>query len=539
MQEFTPDELEDARLPGSARVAARTLQGSSAAFYTRKKQGGRSEEGTETKRTASGSARTASRAGDVIFRSSSAADASAGNAEDGGIPGQENYLKLVRVAIEYMRDIFRTEMSQFEFSTKAARVDYMYVAMHSRPIPSVIYMKSNENEPIVPIGSVGTSRVVTFGSRKIELRFRLMIYKLSGGAVPSILRLLSACCPCLRPADTASALLASPPRRDSDGGDWMDGWMDGLQLQRGALRGHAEAERELGHDCARQGGGAFALLCFPLLLHHLTRRRAENGQPSDIAYSSPSGSRSSSRRRSEPAYAHGVWAKEASASASSEWFGESASTSESEVDDSAASATAAGACAAPVLDEPGVHPMPDEEAQRPAPPVPISSVRAEGEGAKGLGLRSHEAIPQPPSCPSSRLTNFFTGRSAPASSLFILGVLPLMLPRASTHCLAIRTFIPAPSRALVLGGVKLDSGAASPLLTIGPADASYLRILAEAESEKFQPGEIFLVQSTASPLTGGKQVGTCHNGFRMALAAASQGHLLNARAYSLELVRLQ
>ncbi|KAJ7458935.1 hypothetical protein FB451DRAFT_1182514 [Mycena latifolia] len=35
---------------------------------------------------------------------------------------------------------------------------------------------------------------------------------------------------------------------------------------------------------------------------------------------------------------------------------------------------------------------------------------------------------------------------------------------------------------------------------IGPVDASYLRILAEAESEEFQPGENFLVRSTASPL---------------------------------------
>ncbi|KAJ7469458.1 hypothetical protein FB451DRAFT_1176695 [Mycena latifolia] len=47
-------------------------------------------------------------------------------------------------------------------------------------------------------------------------------------------------------------------------------------------------------------------------------------------YSSPSGSCSSSRRRPDVTYAYGVRAKQASASASSEWFGESASESEAE-----------------------------------------------------------------------------------------------------------------------------------------------------------------------------------------------------------------
>ncbi|KAJ7469447.1 hypothetical protein FB451DRAFT_354427 [Mycena latifolia] len=222
-----------------------------------------------------------------------------------------------------------------------------------------------------------------------------------------MLRLLSACCPCLRPAEAGteddntvipnetSRLIPAPP-----------GLVAYSAGERGALAVDTQKLNErLGTIVrAKEGKMVNVSARAPFVMHRAPSVSSASAPPSPTApgvevasapaprtsrrppvltmtparaslyaesrYSSPSGSRSSSRRRPDTTYAYGVRAKQASAASGSEWFGESAPESEMDVEESAV-APSDSAAAAP------------EEVIVPAAPLPIAAVRAEGEGARG------------------------------------------------------------------------------------------------------------------------------------------------------------
>ncbi|KAJ7469475.1 hypothetical protein FB451DRAFT_1176711 [Mycena latifolia] len=194
----------------------------------------------------------------------------------------------------------------------------------------------------------------------------------NSGAVHSILRLLSVCCPCPCPADSeddyiyrVSALLASPPRlsralikttsisysagppvvtqklnerlcpimRAKEGKMANVSACTAFVMQRvpsapPSLSASSAATSDSptpGHESAPASRTSRRP---PVLT--MTPARASLYHHAESRYSSPAGSRSSSRRRPEPAYAYGVRAKQVSTA--SEWFGESASVPESEVE---------------------------------------------------------------------------------------------------------------------------------------------------------------------------------------------------------------
>ncbi|KAJ7443267.1 hypothetical protein FB451DRAFT_1413759 [Mycena latifolia] len=201
-----------------------------------------------------------------------------------------------------------------------------------------------------------------------------------------MLRLLSACCPCLRhtdadPEDDYTVIPNETARFTS-----CARCRFAAVLRRGApvdTQKLSERSSTWAWPCAPRRGDGQRSMRTPFVMHR-TPSAPPSHSPSFAStlyakshnrYFSPDASRSSSRRRADTICAHGVGMKQ-----SSQWLGESASESGVEVEDSGASAAGAGT---QVLEERRVCPMPDGEVRPPAAPVPITAVRAGGEGARG------------------------------------------------------------------------------------------------------------------------------------------------------------
>ncbi|KAJ7469462.1 hypothetical protein FB451DRAFT_1559941 [Mycena latifolia] len=150
---------------------------------------------------------------------------------------------------------------------------------------------------------------------ELALRFTASHYASSrtwsGGALPSTLRLLSACCSCLCPVDAEDEYIyrASAPRPIRPSFPFCF-----VRFNAGLADARARERTGAAHESP------------PAVL---TMTPARTSLYAESRYSSPSDSRSSSRRRPDTTYAHGERAKQASSASASEWLSESASESDS------------------------------------------------------------------------------------------------------------------------------------------------------------------------------------------------------------------